>query len=338
MAHILLTGGLGYIGSHTGFALLEAGHDITIIDSCVNATERVLGRFEKKFAKRPDFFKGDVRDKIFLRRIFSGASIDAVIHFAALKAVDESFSKRGEYFDVNVGGTRALCEVMEEFGVRRLVYSSSATVYGVPESNPIPETAPLRSTNPYGETKIAAEKFLQEFALQHKDWSIVILRYFNPAGAHESALIGEAPTVAANIAAAILEVLRGRREVLQINGTDYDTPDGTCVRDFIHVMDLAAAHEVALRAAMERGSGVQIYNVGTGRGHSVNEMISAFTRAAHSDISTRVSTRRAGDVAVAVADPSKIERELGWHASRSLDDIASSAVAWITKNPNGFEN
>lgn len=338
MARILLTGGLGYIGLHTGFQLVEAGHEIVIIDNCANSSERVLERYEKKFGSRPKFFKGDVRDAEFLRQVFSDAPIDAVIHFAALKAVDESFTKRDEYFDVNVGGTQALCEAMEEFGVRRLVYSSSATVYGMPESNPIPETAPLRSTNPYGETKIAAEKLLQEFAAQHGGWAIVILRYFNPAGAHNSALIGEAPTKAANIAAAILEVLRGRRDILQINGTDYDTPDGTCVRDFIHVMDLASAHEAALRAAMVRGSGVQIYNVGTGRGHSVNQIVAAFSRAAHREIPTHIGPRRAGDVAVAVADPSKIERELGWRATHSLDDIAESAVTWITAHPNGFEN
>ncbi len=339
MARILLTGGLGYIGSHTAFALLEAGYDVTIIDNCSNSTERVLERFEKQFgaARRPDFFKGDVRDRDFFVRVFSHASIDGVIHFVALKSVDESFAQRDEYFDVNVEGTRALCEVMAAHGVRRIVYSSSACVYGAPEKNPIPETATLQPTNPYGETKVACEKMLQEISSRDKDFSAVILRYFNPAGAHASGLIGEAPKHPANIAAVIMEYLRGMRDVIKINGADYETPDGTCVRDFIHVVDLAAAHIAALEfGAVHRGA--HIYNVGTGRGFSVQEMITAFAAAANREIKTEVGPRRAGDVATAVADPTKINTDFGWHAERSLTEIAQSAVNWITQNPHGFED
>ena len=332
---VFVTGGLGYIGSHTVVALLAAGHEVIIFDNLSNATEKVLDRIEKISGVRPDFFLGDIRDTELLRNIFSTKKIDGVIHFAALKAVAESFEKRDEYFDVNVGGTKNICAVMEEFGVHCLVYSSSATVYA-PATEPIPETAPLAPSNPYGETKLACEQFLQGLTTRG-NWSVVLLRYFNPVGAHASGLIGEAPKSPANIAPVIMEVLRGIREYVQVNGTDYETSDGTCSRDYIHVVDLAQAHVSALAYTTTHG-GVHIYNVGTGRGYSVKEIIAAFAAAAGQEIPIHVGPRRIGDLACVIADPTKIQNELGWHAEHSLAEMASSAVNWITKNPHGFED
>lgn len=332
---ILVTGGLGYIGSHTVVELLAAGYEVTIIDNLINSTDRVLDRIEQIANTRPDFFQGDIRDKVLLRTIFSTHPIAGVIHFAALKAVDESFEKPDEYFSVNVDGTRALREVMEEFGVRRMVFSSSAAIYGHILTNPILETTEPHPTSPYGETKLACEKYFEELARENSEWSVMILRYFNPVGAHESGLIGDAPKQAASIAAITMEVLRGVRPLVKINGDDYDTPDGTCIRDFIHVMDLASAHVFALKHALSH-SGAHIYNVGTGRGFSVKEIIAAFSAAANTQIPTEVGERRPGDIVVAVADPTRINAELGWSAQRGLTDITESTVNWITKNPKGF--
>lgn len=332
MSRILVTGGLGYIGSHTVVELLAANYDVTIIDNLSNTSEAVLDRIEKISGVRPDFFAGDIRDKNFVENIFSSQHFDGVIHFAALKSVAESFEKRDEYFDVNVQGTRTLVAAMNAHGVRRLVYSSSACVYGSPESNPIPESAPLRPTNPYGETKVASEHMLAELG---KDWSIVMLRYFNPVGAHESGFIGEAPKNPANIAPNIMLVLSGAREFLNVNGDDYETPDGTCIRDYIHVVDLAAAHSAALKFTGDH-LGAYIYNVGTGRGYSVKEIVAAFAAASGREIPVKIGPRRVGDASVVVADATKIQNELGWHATHSLRDMAQSTVNWITKNPHGF--
>jgi UDP-glucose 4-epimerase len=336
MPQILVTGGLGYIGSHTVVELLVAGFDVVIIDNLSNSSETVLNRIEKITNKRPVFYGGDIRDKNVLRNIFSHNKIDGVIHFAALKSVGESFEKRDEYFSVNVDGTRGLCEVMQEFNVFDLVFSSSAAVYGIIEHNPIPETALCAPTNPYGETKVACEKLLEEFAKNNSAWGVVMLRYFNPAGAHESALIGDSPKYPASIASMIMEVIAGKREMLVINGDDYDTVDGTCVRDFVHVVDLARAHIFALKFSMNN-KGVHVFNVGTGKGCSVLQLVEAFSRAAGYEIPAVVGDRREGDIITAVADATKINTELGWHAEKTLEDIAQSSVAWLKKNPHGYE-
>ncbi|MCX6780826.1 MAG: UDP-glucose 4-epimerase GalE [Candidatus Magasanikbacteria bacterium] len=260
-----------------------------------------------------------------------------MIHFAALKSVAESFEMRDEYFSVNVGGTENLIRIMERHGVRRLVFSSSAATYGLPEQNPIPETAELRPTNPYGESKVACEELLTAHAAKHLNWSIVMLRYFNPVGSHDSALLGEFPKNAANIAAIIMEVLRGVRDEVKINGIDYETPDKTCIRDYIHIVDLATAHLAALEWTTKH-LGEVIYNVGTGRGYSVKEILAAFATAAGQEIKTSVGPRRIGDVEIVVADANKIHNELGWRAKYGLQEIAASAVAWVKKNPNGFDD
>ena len=336
MPRILVTGGLGYIGSHTVVELLTAGFDVAIIDNLSNSSDVVLNRIEKICGVRPKFYAGDVRDRLFLNDIFSNNTIDGVIHFAALKSVHESFEKRDEYFSVNVEGTRTLCEVMEEHNIFDLVFSSSAAVYGTIEYNPIPETAPCRPTNPYGETKVACENLLEEFAKNNSAWAIVMLRYFNPAGAHESMLIGDSPKYPASIASMIMEVIAGKREMLVINGDDYDTADGTCVRDFVHVVDLARAHIFALKFSMNN-KGVHIFNVGTGKGYSVLQLVEEFSRAAGYEIPAIVGDRREGDIITAVADATKINTELDWHAEKTLEDIAQSSVAWLKKNPHGYE-
>lgn len=336
MSVILVTGGLGYIGSHTTVELIAAGYDVVIIDNLSNSSEEVLHRIKKITGAAPKFYNGDIRDTVLLEKIFSENNIDGVIHFAALKSVAESFEMRDEYISVNVEGTRALVQIMEAHNVFNLVFSSSAAVYGIIEHNPIPETAACRPTNPYGETKVACEKLLEDFAEKNSSWHIVMLRYFNPAGAHDSALIGDSPKYPASIASMIMEVISGAREILVVNGDDYDTKDGTCVRDFIHVVDLARAHIFAMTFAADH-DGVHVYNVGTGKGYSVAELIEAFSRAAGYEIPSVVGERREGDIIVAVADATKINTELEWYAEKTIDQIAESSVAWLKKNPHGYD-
>lgn len=336
MSHILVTGGLGYIGSHTTVELLTAGFRVIILDDLSNSSAQVLNRIEKITGERPVFYNGDIRDRNLLQKIFSENKIRGVIHFAALKSVNESFEKREEYLSVNVDGTRTLCEVMQEFGVYNLVFSSSAAVYGIIEHNPIPETAACCPTNPYGETKLACETMLRELAEHNAQWSIIMLRYFNPAGAHESGLIGDSPKFPASIASMIMEVIAGKRDTLVINGNNYATVDGTCVRDFIHVVDLSQAHIFALEFSMNN-KGVHVFNVGTGTGYSVMQLVDAFSRAVGYKIPVTIGDCREGDIITAVADATKINTELDWHAKKTLDDIAQSSVAWLKKNPNGYE-
>lgn len=331
---ILITGGAGYIGSHTAVALLQAGYAITIIDNLSNGNRGALAGIEKITDQPVKFLVGDVRDENFLEQVFAAENFSGIIHFAALKAVDESITNRDEYFAVNVEGTKKLCAVAARHNVKTIVYSSSATVYGATEFNPIPETAPLQPTNPYGETKVACEKFLEELAAT-QDWHVCILRYFNPMGAHQSGLIGEHPKKPANIVPIILEVLRGVRPELIINGADYPTPDGSCVRDYIHVVDLAAAHVAALHYT-ENNPGVGTFNIGTGVGISVKEMVAEFEKQFGHEIKKRIGDRRPGDEAVVVGDPTRAAQQLNWHAQFGLTEMVRDTLNWFQKNPNGY--
>ncbi|SDG59862.1 UDP-glucose 4-epimerase GalE [Propionivibrio dicarboxylicus] len=326
--HILVTGGCGYIGSHTCVALMAASHQVTIVDDLSNSQASVVDAIARISGQRPDFVKGDVRDRALLRRVFSERKIDAVIHFAGLKAVGESVVQPLRYYDCNVGGAIALCEVMAECGVRTLIFSSSATVYGDPAAVPIREDFPRSATNPYGASKLMIEDILADLARADAEWKIARLRYFNPVGAHESGLIGEAPNgVPNNLMPYVAQVASGQRERLSIFGDDYPTPDGTGVRDYIHVMDLAEGHVAAL-ACLRRDGGVVTVNLGTGRGYSVLEMVRAFERASGKRIDYAVVARRPGDVAACYADTTLAGERLDWRAKRGIDEMCRDAWRW----------
>lgn len=333
--HVLVTGGAGFIGSHVVVRLLEKGLAVTVLDDFSNSSPEVIKRVQKITGKKVSLVKGDVRDKKLVKKIFHSNKFAGVIHLAALKAVDESIEKPAEYYDVNVGGTAAIVAAARAAGVTRLVYSSSATVYK-PKNTPISESAPLGANNPYGETKIICEKMLVWEAAAHP-WSTAILRYFNPVGAHPSGLIGEDPRAAANIAPALLNTLIGTQSAFKLFGDDYKTKDHTAVRDYIHIMDLADAHITAWQET-KKFSGVAIYNVGTGRGYSVREMINAFAQASGKKISVNVQPRRPGDLAYVVADVRAIARNWKWRATRNLQDMAASAWLWRQKNPRGYRS
>ncbi len=326
--HILVTGGTGFIGSHTCVALMAAGHETTVIDNLANSQREVLDRVEKIAGRRPVFLEGDVRDKILLRQIFAQRPVDAVIHFAGLKAVGESVMQPLRYYDWNVGGTLALCEVMSEVGVKTLVFSSSATVYGDPASLPIREDFPRSATNPYGASKLMLEDILADLSKADDTWRIARLRYFNPVGAHESGLIGETPNgIPNNLMPYVAQVAVGQREFLSVFGADYPTPDGTGVRDYIHVMDLAEGHVAALDS-LKRDGGLQTFNLGTGCGYSVLDMVRAFEKASGRPVPYRLVARRSGDVAACYADPAYAAQRLGWRAKRDLDDMCRDAWRW----------
>ena len=326
--HILVTGGTGFIGSHTCVALMAAGHETTVIDNLANSQREVLDRVEKIAGRRPVFLEGDVRDKILLRQIFAQRPVDAVIHFAGLKAVGESVMQPLRYYDWNVGGTLALCEVMSEVGVKTLVFSSSATVYGDPASLPIREDFPRSATNPYGASELMLEDILADLSKADDTWRIARLRYFNPVGAHESGLIGETPNgIPNNLMPYVAQVAVGQREFLSVFGADYPTPDGTGVRDYIHVMDLAEGHVAALDS-LKRDGGLQTFNLGTGCGYSVLDMVRAFEKASGRSIPYRLVARRSGDVAACYADPAYAAQRLGWRAKRGLDDMCRDAWRW----------
>ena len=311
-ASLLVTGGAGYIGSHTALVLLEAGHDIVVVDNLINSKVESLRRVEGITGRKIEFHQVDLLDAEALDRVFAAGPIDAVIHFAGLKAVGESVRQPARYFHNNITGTLVLCETMQRHGVRTLVFSSSATVYGDPHTVPITEDFPLSATNPYGRSKLMIEEILRDLSVADPAWRIAILRYFNPVGAHESGLIGEDPNgIPNNLVPYIAQVAIGRLAELPVYGNDYPTPDGTGVRDYIHVMDLALGHERAL-ARLDNGPGVHTWNLGTGRGYSVLEMISAFERASGRTVKYRVMPRRPGDIAVCYADPSRANAELGW--------------------------
>ena len=330
--NVLVTGGLGYIGSHTCVALVAAGHGVRIVDNLSNAKASVLERLRELTGQKIELHAVDIRDRGALDRAIAGKRIDAVLHFAGLKAVAESVAKPLLYYDHNVGGTVALLEAMEKFEIRRFVFSSSATVYGEPERLPITEDHPLRPTNPYGKTKLVVEHLLADYAAANADFRYAALRYFNPVGAHPSGRIGEDPQgEPQNLVPYVARVAVGKLPALRIFGKDYDTRDGTGVRDFIHVMDLAEGHV----AALEMKSSMTV-NLGTGRGYSVLEVVDAFRRASGKEIATKFVGRRPGDVGSCYADASRAERLLGWKAKLGLDQMCADAWRWQSKNPAGY--
>lgn len=333
---LLITGGAGYIGSHTALVLLEAGHDIVVADNLCNSKVESLRRVEALTGRSIEFHQVDLLDGAALEAVFRRAPIDAVIHFAGLKAVGESVAQPARYYHNNVTGTLVLSEVMQRHGVHSMVFSSSATVYGDPHTVPITEDFPLQATNPYGHSKLMIEQILRDLSVADPAWRIAILRYFNPVGAHQSGRIGEDPNgIPNNLLPYIAQVAVGRLAELPVYGNDYPTPDGTGVRDYIHVMDLARGHERAL-VRLAAAPGVFTWNLGTGRGNSVLEMIAAFERASGRRVPYRIMPRRPGDIAACYADPSRAQAELGWTASHGLDAMCEDAWRWQSENPQGF--
>ena len=333
---ILVTGGAGYIGSHTCVELLDAGHEVTVVDNLMNSQEEALRRVQEIAGRSLTFHRADLLDRRAVREIFSSGQIDAVIHFAGLKAVGESVQVPLSYYHNNITGTLVLCEVMAEHAVRNIVFSSSATVYGDPSSVPIREDFPLGPTNPYGRTKWMIEEILRDLHTSDPSWNMVLLRYFNPIGAHGSGRIGEDPQgIPNNLLPFIAQVAVQRLPELKVFGNDYPTPDGTGVRDYIHVVDLARGHLAALRCLSARG-GVKVYNLGTGRGYSVLEIVKAFEQASGRKIPYSVVGRREGDIATCYADPSSANRELGWKAEYGIDVMCSDTWRWQSGNPEGY--
>ncbi len=334
MKKIFVTGGAGYIGSHTCVELLNAGYDVVVYDNLSNASEEALRRVKKITGKPLSFIKGDIRDADTLEKAMEGC--DAVIHFAGLKAVGESVEKPLEYYDNNVCGTVTLLETMQKIGVQAIVFSSSATVYGDPDFLPLTEDHPLRTTNPYGQTKLVIEEILRDLYRADSSWRISILRYFNPVGAHESGLIGEDPQgIPNNLMPFVSQVAVGRRDELHVFGGDYDTHDGTGVRDFIHVVDLAKGHLAALKA-LEKGPQCEAVNLGTGKGYSVLDVVKAFEKASGRKVPYRITDRRPGDIAACYADPTKAKEVLGWQAQYGIEKMCEDTWRWQSKNPEGY--
>lgn len=335
---VLVTGGAGYIGSHTCVELLNAGHDVVVVDNLCNSSEESLRRVNRIAGRAVVFERADVRDDAALERIFSTHRFDAVIHFAGLKAVGESVAKPLSYYQNNVQGTLVLCDVMARHGVFNLVFSSSATVYGDPHTVPITEDFPLSATNPYGRSKLIVEEILRDLGKANSQWNLILLRYFNPVGAHESGLIGEDPNgIPNNLTPYITQVAVGKLEQLAVFGNDYPTVDGTGVRDFIHVVDLATGHLKALDK-LAQNPGVVAYNLGTGQGYSVLQMIAAFEQASGKKINFRIAPRRPGDIASCYADPTLAAQELNWRAQRGLSEMTRDGWSWQKMNPNGFSD
>jgi UDP-glucose 4-epimerase len=333
---ILLTGGTGFIGSHTAVALAQAGYSFVILDNLSNSSSKVLDRLARLNASPLAFVNADVRDAQTLDKLFGEYKFSGVIHFAGLKAVGESVAQPLRYFDNNVNGTLQLLQAMQRAAVQKIVFSSSATVYGDPASVPIQESAPLTSTNPYGRSKLLCEDILRELFQADANWQIALLRYFNPVGAHISGLLGEAPNgVPNNLMPYVTQVASGQREFLQIFGNDYDTPDGTGVRDYLHVMDLAQGHVAALRAL--DAPKLLTVNLGTGQGVSVKQLVDAFARVNGVPIAHRYVARRAGDIAQCFADPTQAQELLNWKAQLGLDRMCADAWRWQSMNPQGFD-
>ncbi len=336
--NILVTGGAGYIGSHTCVLLLEAGYDVTVLDNLDNSCEVSLARVEEITGKKVKFYKVDLLDYEATNKVFEENKFDAVIHFAGLKAVGESVRIPIRYYHNNITGTLNLCDIMSKHGVKKLVFSSSATVYGDPHTVPIKEDFPLSATNPYGQTKLMIEYILKDIYKSDNEWDIAILRYFNPVGSHESGKIGEDPSgIPNNLMPYISQVAIGKLEQLSVFGGDYDTKDGTGVRDYIHVVDLANGHLKALDK-IKNDVGVVIYNLGTGTGYSVLDMVKAFSKASGVDVKYKIVDRRPGDIASCYADPAKAKDELGFVATHTLEDMCRDLWKWQTQNPNGYKN
>lgn len=338
MTTILVTGGAGYIATHTDIELLNKGYDVISVDNYGNSSPEALRRVEQITGKAVKRYDGDVRDAVLMERIFNENDIDWVIHFAGLKAVGESVAKPIEYYDNNLYSTLVLLKTMRAHNVKRIIFSSSATVYGKPEELPITEETPTGgTTNPYGTSKLFQEQILRDVYVSDDSWTIVLLRYFNPVGAHESGLLGEDPKgIPANLTPYIAKVALGELAEVQVFGNDYETPDGTGVRDYIHVVDLACGHVAVVDKIANPG--VYVYNLGTGHGYSVLEVIKAYEKAAGHPIPYAIKPRRPGDIDACYADASKAEHDLGWKATLTIDDMAASSLNWQTKNPNGFRD
>lgn len=336
--NILVTGGAGYIGSHTVIELVNVGHDVVIVDNLVNSSRKSLDRVEKIINKKIKFYEVDIRDRDNLEKVFTENKFDCCIHFAGLKAVGESVSMPWEYYDNNINGTLVLLDVLRKNNCKNIIFSSSATVYGTPAMIPITEECPKgQCTNPYGQTKSMLEQIMMDMQKADPKWNMVLLRYFNPIGAHQSGKIGESPNgIPNNLMPYITQVAVGKLKELGVFGNDYDTPDGTGVRDYIHVVDLANGHVKALKA-IENNCGLAIYNLGTGQGYSVLDLVKAFEEANGIKVPYVIKPRRPGDIATCYSDPSKAERELGWKAQYGIVDMCRDAWRWQKNNPNGFE-
>lgn len=336
---ILVTGGAGYIGSHTCVELLNSGYEVVVMDNLYNASEKALERVEQITGKKLTFYNVDMLDKDAMNAIFEKESIDSVIHFAGYKAVGESVQKPLEYYHNNITGTLNLCDVMRHHGVKKLIFSSSATVYGDPAFVPITEECPKgKITNPYGQTKGMLEQILTDLHVSDPEWNVVLLRYFNPIGAHKSGLIGEDPKgIPNNLLPYIAQVAVGKLQKLGVFGDDYDTPDGTGVRDYIHVVDLARGHVKAVQK-LEAAPEVRIYNLGTGHGYSVLQVLHAFEKACGKTLPYEIKPRRAGDIATCYCAPEKAKRELGWVAEYGIDEMCADSWRWQSMNPNGYND
>ena len=336
---ILVTGGAGYIGSHTCLELLKAGYEVVVADNLCNSSEEAVRRVEKIAGKPVKFYQADILDREALNKIFDTEEIDSVIHFAGLKAVGESVAKPLEYYHNNITGTLILCDVMRNHGVKNIVFSSSATVYGDPAFVPITEDCPKgQITNPYGQTKSMLEQILTDFHVADPEWNVVLLRYFNPIGAHESGLIGEDPKgIPNNLVPYIAQVAVGKLQCLGVFGNDYPTHDGTGVRDYIHVVDLAVGHVKALKKIEEK-AGVCIYNLGTGKGYSVLDVVKAYEKACGREIKYEIKPRSPGDIATCYADASKAREELGWEAERGIEEMCADSWRWQSANPDGYRS
>lgn len=336
---ILVTGGAGYIGSHTCVELLENGYEVVILDNLVNASPKVVDRIEELSGKKVTFYKGDIRDRDCLNKLFEKEKIDSVIHFAGLKAVGESVAKPWEYYENNISGSLVLFDVMRQHGCKSIIFSSSATVYGNPAQIPITEDCPKGTcTNPYGWTKWMLEQILTDLHTADPEWNVVLLRYFNPIGAHKSGRIGENPNgIPNNLMPYITQVAVGKLKELGVFGNDYDTPDGTGVRDYIHVCDLASGHVAAIKK-LEEKSGLSIYNLGTGIGYSVLDIVHNFEEATGIHIPYSIKPRRAGDIATCYSSAEKAKRELGWEARYGIREMCADSWNWQKSNPNGYED
>ena len=335
---ILVTGGAGFIGSHTCVELLNAGYEVVVVDNLYNASEKALERVEQITGKKVTFYEADILDRDALNAIFDKEQVESVIHFAGYKAVGESVRKPIEYYYNNITGTLILCDVMRKHNVKNIVFSSSATVYGDPAFIPITEECPKgKITNPYGQTKGMLEQVLTDIYVSDPEWKVVLLRYFNPIGAHKSGLIGEDPKgIPNNLVPYVAQVAIGKLTCLGVFGNDYDTPDGTGVRDYIHVVDLAKGHVAAIKKVEETEPGVLIYNLGTGKGYSVLDVVHAFEKACGKEIPYEIKPRRAGDIATCYADPTKAKNELGWVAQYGIEEMCEDSWRWQTMNPNGY--